>query len=148
MYDRRPKSNFRGLSLGERAEARDPWVEAGSRNEFWWLSAVNVTSLWQATKILNEIPAALWRLGFASDRRRERLTPSTKLRLRKTRAFFSAQDDRLTVCFAIIVRFLRTAREVCPYRVSYNFALELFFPRKIRFYIDKYLFLGYNKREV
>ena len=66
MYDRRPKSNFRGLSLGERAEARDLLGEAGSRNEFWWLSAVNVTSLWQATEILNEIPAALWRLGFVS----------------------------------------------------------------------------------
>ena len=66
MSDRRPKSNFRGLSLGERAEARDLLVEAGSRNEFWWLSAVDVTFLWQATEILNEIPAALWRLAFSS----------------------------------------------------------------------------------
>ena len=41
-------------------------------------------------------------LGFVSDRRRERLTPSTKLRLR---ALPCAQDDRLIVYFAIIVRF-------------------------------------------
>ena len=27
---------------------------------------INVTSFWQATEILNEIPAALWRLAFSS----------------------------------------------------------------------------------
>ena len=27
-----------------------------------------------------------------------------------------AQDDRLIVCFCVRVRFLRTAREVCPYK--------------------------------
>ena len=31
----------------------------GSRNEFGWLSTENVTSLWQATEISNEIPLRL-----------------------------------------------------------------------------------------
>ena len=38
----------------------------GSPNEFGWLTVTNVTSHWQATKISNEIPAALLRLGFSS----------------------------------------------------------------------------------
>ena len=115
MYDRRPKSNFRGLSLGERAEARDLLGEAGSRLKSRWLSTINVTFSRQATKTRYEIPAALWRLGFASDRRRERLTPSTKLRLRKTRAFFSAQDDRLYICFVRRVCFLWSSGRSPPH---------------------------------
>ena len=45
-------------------------------------------------------------LGFASDRRRKRLTPSTKLRLRKTQAFFFAQNDMLIDYFAVCVHFM------------------------------------------
>ena len=45
-----------------------------------------------------------------------RFAQPAKLRLRKTQAFFSAQDDRLAGCFAVIVRFRRDAREVAQRR--------------------------------
>ena len=64
---------------------------------------VDVTFTTKATQTRSEIPSSLTLLGFCSDRR-PRLTPSQKLRLRKTQAFFFAQDDRLIDYFAVFVR--------------------------------------------
>ena len=58
----------------------------------------------KATQTPSHIPAAHQRLGFVSDRRRKRLTPSTKLRLRKPLAVFSAQNDRLVDCLVIVLK--------------------------------------------
>ena len=70
MYDRRPKSKFcwgsEPLAATIRYKTARLLADAGSLNEFWWLSTANVTSNRQATEILNEIPAALWRLAFSS----------------------------------------------------------------------------------
>ena len=48
----------RSRTFSERRARKKQGAKApqGSRNEFWWLSAVDVTSLWQATEISNEIP--------------------------------------------------------------------------------------------
>ena len=50
----------------------------GSPNEFRWLSTENVTSLWQATEISNEIPL---RLRLALLRRYSLHRSSTPLRM-------------------------------------------------------------------
>ena len=70
----------------------------------------NVTSIQKATQTPSHIPSSHSLLGFVSDRRRERLTPSTKLRLRALR---SAQNDRL------IVRFIKCF--VCEFVLFFLF---------------------------
>ena len=71
---------------------------------------VDVTFTTKATQTCLEIPSSLTLLGFCSDRRRARLTPSQKLRLRKTQAFFFAQDDRLIDWFVVCVYFFGISR--------------------------------------
>ena len=103
-HECRPKSNFCGLSASEQAKAR------GLSRSGIWLQIL-VACGWNVTFVKAGHPNSLpypfvaLLLGFVSDRRRERLTPSTKLRLR---ASHSAQNDMLIVRFAIIVHFWAT----------------------------------------
>ena len=65
--------------------------------DFGWLSTVNVTFRWQATEILSHIPLRLKASRFCS------VIHFAKVRLRKTQAFFSAQNDIQRLDLAIYV---------------------------------------------
>ena len=69
----------------------------------------NVTSIQKATQTPSHIPSSHSLLGFVSDRRRERLTPSTKLRLRALR---SAQNDRLIAYFIKCQKILAIGQSI------------------------------------
>ena len=107
------ESNFCGLSVSERAEARCV-APQGYGSNFRWLVKGMLHLPQKATETPNHIPSSHSLLGFASDRRRERLTPSTKLRLRKTQAFFSAQNDIQWFCWSICVCFYGMPRTSSP----------------------------------
>ena len=98
MYDRRPKSKFCGLSVSEQAKPR------ATRRSGIWLN-VSVACLLDVTFVAESHPNSKPYPIVAIAPRFCFVTHSAKLRLRKTQAFFSAQNDRLIVYFAIIVRF-------------------------------------------
>ena len=103
MYDRQPKSNFCGLSVSEQAEARG-YCRSGIWLQISVACLLNVTFVKASHPNSKPYPFVALLLGFVSDRRRRRLTPSTKLRLRKPLAVFSAQNDRLIDCLVVFIR--------------------------------------------
>ena len=86
MYDRRPKSNFCGLSVSEQAKARGIFADAGYGLKSRWLAN---GMLHQFKSHQNSLlyPCGALAPWFCS------VIHSAKLRLRKTQAFFSAQND-------------------------------------------------------
>ena len=154
VSDRRPESNFCGLSKANKQKR-----EAFSRCGIWLQISVtcylDVTFVKVSHQDSKPYPIVAPLLGFCSDRRRERLTPSQKLRLQNRARFFrsewqagclfcyicSSRSTFAVVFFFICIPLLAFPTSFC----AKPWYFRIFFEKTLYFFIILCYHMGWDR---